>query len=235
MKEYLEDHPAFIATPGLLNHGLHFDSVITQFSFVDGYTADFAYLTKSTANWILYLVEFESPTVTLFSKSGVDPIRSAKFNRGLNQIDDWRREVKRDPHSVRAKLRYLLVPFADNPLEVRFMLVVGRSHELATDDRKRASFGALASQDLTVLTYDSMTSAFTLRKYRERKNVLRLRKDGVHVRTLGYVRSLMAWLGPTKLHFTAAQIATLRSSRYDVDSWLSGDTQAFQENTGADV
>ena len=60
MQDFLEMHTPFIPTPFMQNHGLHFNSFISKFPVGPWFT-DFAYLTKSTVEWYLVLMEIESP------------------------------------------------------------------------------------------------------------------------------------------------------------------------------
>lgn len=234
LKSFLESNPIFIPTPKLLNHGLHFNAIISQFNFARGYVADFAYLTKSTGVWWLVLIEFESPNVTLFLKHGPDPQRSAAFNKGINQVDDWRRVTKENQQAVRETLRDILVPLAWNPISIFYILVIGRSQELLQDERKRISFGGLNTGDLTILTYDSLLSGFENSQWAN-KNVFSLQKDGVHVKRMTAMRTPMVYLGPDKLRLTPEQLHELRARGYAVDSWLKGNALDFQIHTPQSV
>lgn len=61
IQNFLEENTELISTPFLLNHHLHFNSIITKFKISDGLISDFAFLTKSTDFWHLVLVELEDP------------------------------------------------------------------------------------------------------------------------------------------------------------------------------
>lgn len=76
--------------PFLLNHQLHFGAVISQFRIDTTLTADFCYLTKSTGNWWLVLVEVERPDIPLFRNNKLQLTPTAEFSERFAQIQAWR-------------------------------------------------------------------------------------------------------------------------------------------------
>lgn len=47
VQEFLEKHSELIPAPFLLNHGIHFDAVLSKFRISTDLTTDFCYLTAS--------------------------------------------------------------------------------------------------------------------------------------------------------------------------------------------
>jgi Domain of unknown function (DUF4263) len=73
----------------MLNHGLHFDVMISKFPLDTSLKSDFAYRTKSTGEWYLTLMELEHPSKAIFTNNKV-PTFSANFNAAIGQIDGWK-------------------------------------------------------------------------------------------------------------------------------------------------
>ena len=57
IQECMESDTELIPTPLLLNHGLHFNAVISKLPISASLVCDFAYLTKSTVGWRLVYIE----------------------------------------------------------------------------------------------------------------------------------------------------------------------------------
>jgi hypothetical protein len=128
MQAFLEEHPEFLYTPYLLNHGLHRDALISQFRLSTSLTTDFAYLTKSSNLWRLVLVELEPPSVQIFLTDG-QATPSAEFTKRKTQLDEWRDAVRTQKTEILRPLLPLLRPMDRNRVEFHYLLVIGRSPE----------------------------------------------------------------------------------------------------------
>ncbi|QJX65141.1 DUF4263 domain-containing protein (plasmid) [Niallia circulans] len=100
IQNFLEENTELISTPFLLNHHLHFNSIITKFKISDGLISDFAFLTKSTDFWHLVLVELEDPKKKIFTNNNEQIKFSAKFNNAMDQITEWKAYIEQNPTQI---------------------------------------------------------------------------------------------------------------------------------------
>mgnify|MGYP002079047821 CR=1 FL=1 len=96
MQAFFEANTAFMPTPDLLNHRVHMNSVIAKFPIGERST-DYAYLTKSSIDWRLVLVELEDSSKPIFKESSKNEAFSTAFNDAVAQIDVWRDYVSQYP------------------------------------------------------------------------------------------------------------------------------------------
>jgi hypothetical protein len=218
---FFEDHPEFLHTPFLLNHGLHCDALLSQFRLRTDLTTDFAYLTKSSNVWWLVLVEIEPPSLPLFTRAtAVQP--TAEMTKRLAQIDDWELAFKESKSSVLESLGPLLRPLTDNQVDLRRVLICGRSEEPLADHRARNRLNSLGGPDVSILTYDSLRRSY-LRGRNELKNVLSIRKGRFHFKRLHIEPPLMfAYMSPHELRLSKADKAKLKAWDYQIDAWETG-------------
>ena len=110
----------------MLNHGLHFDVVISKFPLDTSLRSDLAYLTKSTAQWYLTLIELEHPAKKIFTENKKVATLSADFNAALSQIASWRIFTESHGDEVKRRLhRLMLGKLAKNRVRFRFVLIYG--------------------------------------------------------------------------------------------------------------
>jgi len=129
LQVFLEDHAEFLLTPFLLNHGLHFDAVISKLPLGHGLITDFAYLTKSSPMWRLVLVELEGHNVPFFRTDRRTLVPTAEFTGRISQIDSWRDAVGRHKDEILHRLDPLRRPLGRNYVEVCYFLVLGPPQE----------------------------------------------------------------------------------------------------------
>lgn len=222
LQKFLEENTRFMPTPDLLNHRLHLNSVIAKFPIGER-TTDYAYLTKSTVEWQLVLVELEDSNKPIFKNSGTNVAFTSAFNDAVAQIDVWRDYVGGHLDQVFEKLQPLMVPpqMARNPLSVRYLLVIGRSEELEHNQARRtrlANYGK--ERSLRIMTYDSIAREVAS-GHASRKAVLRANSRGYRLQSAeAGPSSMFAYVMPEHLELAPAAEAALRADRYDVDAWL---------------
>src|SRR3546814_819012 len=158
IQAFLEANTMFMPTPDVLHHRLHMNSVIAKFPIGERST-DYAYLSKSTVEWQLVLVELEDSSKRIFKDSSKNDAFTVDFSDAVAQIDVWRDHVSQHLDQVREKLHPLMVPpqMARNKLSVRYVLVIGRSAEFEHDEARRlrlANYGA--ERNLRIMTYDTI-------------------------------------------------------------------------------
>src|SRR3546814_18856779 len=68
IQAFLEANTMFMPTPDVLHHRLHLNSVIAKFP-IGKRSTDYAYLSKSTFDWTLVLVDLEENSKRIFKNS----------------------------------------------------------------------------------------------------------------------------------------------------------------------
>lgn len=220
LQAYLERHTELLPTPHLLNHQVHFRSVISKFT-IGKWKTDYAFLTKSTVEWRLVLVELEKPQKRLFNQSGKYVEFSAELNSALAQIRTWRDEVTSELPAIRKRIAPLTAHMGGNPLEVWYLLVIGRDSELNTQ-RRRTRLAKPGEPHLQIMTWDSL---LRLQEYGnvDRKCVLTETANGFSIKHMHRIpQHLFAWVAPEHLRVTARDVTTLEADGYDMKAWKSG-------------
>tara|TARA_R110001606_G_scaffold241078_1_gene389096 strand:- start:28140 stop:29003 length:864 start_codon:yes stop_codon:yes gene_type:complete len=229
LQSFLEEHSEFLVTPWLLNHQLHMNCIITKFPMGDR-TADFAYLTKSSDKWFLVLVEIERANKRLFNSSSKHVGMSAAFNEALAQTSVWREYWDENKSIVRDRLRPLLVPpgMARNKLELRRVLVIGRSHEKDSNEDRRQRIAAIEKdQQIEILTFDTL-----LRHYRAGRGELRCilspRSKGYAIKRMdGQPEHLFAYVYPEHLDVSQIFETQLTAAGFQMDAWRNNELLTF--------
>mgnify|MGYP002652352122 CR=1 FL=1 len=232
IQTFLEQHTELLdASAWLLNHRLHMNCVIAKFP-IGGRTADFAYLTKSSDRWTLVLVEIERANKPLFTSSSKHVGNSSAFNEALAQTTVWRDHWEQHQAEVRERLLPLLVPppMAQNRIELRRVLVIGRSTGKDFSQTQRDRIASIeADQKIKILTYDSL-----LRSYRsgwgEKKCVLSPRSTGYSIKHLdGFPNLIFAYVLPEHLSVPASIEARLKAEGYQMEAWRNNQLLRFNE------
>jgi hypothetical protein len=207
---FFEEHSEFLMPAFLLNHQVHFDAIVSQFRLNTDITADFCYLTKSTASWWLVLVEIERPDIPLFRADKKRLIQTAEFTARLAQIHEWKDAVSREGPYITAQLDPIRKPLSRNAVHFKYILVVGRD-PVGREEEAWRRIDQINGTDLRVVTFDSI-----LRYYRAGRsrpyNVLALTKGKVRFKKL-HVRpeQIMQYTLPADLILTGADRTKLRN------------------------
>ena len=136
LQVFLKEHP-YLLYPTFLEMWpkLAIGAKKTDFVFKDA-TSDYV------------LVELEKSTDKLFIKSGD---ASAKLNHARDQILDWKRFIESNLMTVQNELG--LVGISANP---RSLIVIGRSKDLTTKNRRKLATIENDSPKLKIMTYDDV-------------------------------------------------------------------------------
>lgn len=220
IQAFIEQHTAFMLTPGLLNHGLQFNSVISKFP-IGGRSADYAYLTKSSDEWKLILVELEDSHKKLFLPSSKHVGFTAEMNDAIAQVDVWRDYWKEQSKAVIESLDPLLVPQRRNPVSLECVLIIGRSAEKEHDAAKSKRLAALrADKRIHVMTYDTVLRAYR-RGHETPKAILTRTVNGYRLRSAeGMPANIFAYVYPEHLTLSPEAEAALRADGYAMDAWF---------------
>lgn len=225
IQTFLEQNITLMLTPGLLNHGLHQNCLISKFPIGER-IADFAYLTKSSDEWKLILVELEDPGKKLFVSSSKHHSFSAQMNDAIAQIDVWREYWTANRRAVVETIEPILVPpnMRRNSISLECVLIIGRSAEKDHDEAKRSRLAALrADKRIQVMTYDTLIRAVAEEPQKPRA-ILTKTGFGFRLRSVeGFPKDLFGRVYSEHLTVDPEPEKALRDAGYDIDAWLANE------------
>lgn len=222
VQTFFEENSSLIPTAFLLNHGLHFDAVISKFRIATDLTSDFCYLTKTSAYWHCVFVELEKPQSRIFKKNKKSPEFHADFSKGISQVTEWRARIQEHAAAIRKTLLPLLVPQSENPIRFRFVLIIGRSSEVKSFKQKQVFATLSDTLDFTVWTFDQIASAYE-HNGGGSKSILRENK-GVFTfeRFNSFNPGFFGFASSANFELNKGDRDRLISEGYDIDAWESG-------------
>lgn len=159
-QSFLEKHTQFIPREFVQNHGIHFDLVFRKLHLASDYAPDFFYMSKSSADWNLVLIEIEKPQSKYF-KDGSNDLHP-DFVSAFSQILQWRAWFENYSNYtgfINGTLGSVREPMGYNSCHVKYVLVHGRRHEFAENAVKRNKIKAMEQHDFKILSYDSLLEA----------------------------------------------------------------------------
>jgi hypothetical protein len=234
-QRFLETNTEFLITPFLLNHGLHFESVIAKLPLGQGLITDFAYLTKSSVQWRLVLVEIEKPCTQLFQADKRQITPHSDFTRCLSQIAAWRDAVERDADSVINRVAAIRRPLSRNNVDVKYVLVAGRSPGEHNDQRIPDRLRQLGGNDLQILTFDSLLRHY-LDGRGQRKNIVTVERTGFRMKYLNTVPGAMFnYVFPHELTLKKDQEDLLMRWGISVKQWRAGQRPEVVRRRGSSL
>jgi len=162
---FLEKHTQFIPREFVQNHGIHFDLVFRKLHLASDYAPDFFYMSKSSADWNLILIEIEKPQSKYF-KDGSNDLHP-DFVSAFSQILQWRAWFSNHSNYtgfINGTLGSIREPMGQNECHIKYVLVHGRRAELEHNAVKRNKIKAIEQEDFKIMSYDSLLEALN-RKY----------------------------------------------------------------------
>lgn len=225
VQSFLETHTELIPLPFLLNHHLHFNAIVSKFPISTSLTTDFLYITKSTDFWNVVCIELESQHKRIFTNSRPSIHFHAEFNHAYDQVLSWKSYVQDHQREVVELLKTLFHPIqmARNPIEFKYVLIMGRNFEKRTEEHTRM-FHQKNTHDIRVMTYDSLLSRLELTESPSKRIILSKSGDGFKVKNLDTTSTnIFSYLGPHHLELTPIQIDRLQQVGFDMDAWLNGE------------
>lgn len=230
VQDFLEENSELIPLPNLLNHGLHFEFIISKFPLSTALTTDYVYITKSSDRWRITFVELEVPEKAFFNETFDRAAASAKFNGALDQVRSWETFVTKNQEEVLRRLRPLMQPETmwRNPVEFNYQLIIGRSdNKNATTERMEYIQRLRDKERIEVMSYDSLINWYKSGP-RFKKNVLRVKGDRFFLESMQTSPGIMfAWLGRDALELPSKYVDQLRAEGYEMDAWLAGKTLRY--------
>ncbi len=150
-----------------LNHGIHFNSYISKLHIGTGIITAFAYITKSSIEWRIVLVEIEDFKKKFFNKNGT---LTSNFIQAHDKVLDWKSYV------IEA-LDKLLVPqrMKINPISFKYLLIYGRTVEIQGNERQIAKILQNKNENFEIITYDSLISQCEAGAYQSHRIILSIK------------------------------------------------------------
>lgn len=219
---FLEKNTEFLPVINLLHHNLHLNCIISKFPIGD-FCTDFAYLTKSSNMWRLFLIEIEHPKKRLFLKR-LHSTTHKDLNHAIAQVDAWRDHWEMYKEEVIRKITPLLIPLSmrQNIITLHRILVIGRDKELNDRNRQRLAH-YIDENNIHILTYDSL-----LRMYKNerplKRCILSTNAHGFRIKVLdGEPLHLFGHVASQNLNFSTEIELQLINLGYDIRSWKNGE------------
>lgn len=228
IQRFMEENTEFIPTHSLLNHGLHFDCVISKFK-IGKWSTDYIYMTKSSAMWKIVLVELEHPSKKIFKRSSKHLAFHSDFNDALAQISTWKDSISKNIVDVKSRLAPLQSRMAGNPMEFSYILVIGRDKGLGDTLYNDRFHSVYKDMNIQVLTWDSIIR-MVKRGDCERKCILSEDANGYKIKNMHRIPShIFAHIGPARLSINPPDIEALISNGYCMGDWLNGEMLVVNE------
>jgi hypothetical protein len=199
-QKYMEDHTVLIPREFVQNHGVHFDLVFRKISLAKDYAPDFFYLSKSSADWHLILVEIEKPQSRYFKDQSNDP--HPDFLTGLDQIARWRAWFDNPANVVGftdGTIAPVRVPesMRRNKCHIKYVLVHGRREEFEGNELRRGLIRARETDDFHIISFDSLMESL----HTKSPLYLCIRKnEHVEIVSKSFIdESVFSWMDPSQL------------------------------------
>jgi hypothetical protein len=224
IQKFLEQNSELIPLPFLSNHHLHFASIISKFKLGNNFITDFAYLTKSSDCWEFVLVELEDSKKKIFTNDRENIYFSAEFNHAYDQITSWMAYVEENKTNILKQLEKIRVPLEQNPVKFRYVLIFGRNQEKNNSERRRKMLSQKNTDNIKVLTYDSLISAYQSLPYVQKKIILTpWREKGFKVKVVPNElhTNIFSYIYPEYLSVSSDNIDILSRQGYRIEAWLN--------------
>lgn len=200
-QRFMEENTCLIPREFVQNHGIHFDLVLRKPSLARDYAPDFFYLSKSSADWNLVLIEIEKPRSRYFKGQGnkLHP----EFLAGLDQIARWRAWFD-NPANLTGftdgTIAPIREPMARNPCHIKYVLVHGRRSEFEGSELRRGLIRAREAEDFHIISFDSLLESL----HSKGPLYLGIRKNEyVEIVSEEFVgESIFSWMEPTQLRIS---------------------------------
>jgi hypothetical protein len=164
LQTVLELHPELIPLPFILNHHHHLNLMFKKFPLPNAQETDFLYLTKSSVEWWVTLMEIESSNKRIFlSRGNGNVLFHSDFNNAYDQILSWKAYIEQNQEPMKQSIMPLLMHMHQNTINYKFVLIIGRNSEIVTQAQKNM-FRQKSTNDIRVMTYDSLISFFNYNK-----------------------------------------------------------------------
>jgi len=161
LQGFLERNTEFIPRQFVQHHGIASDLVLTKLSFGRDLVSDLAFVSASSKDFWIVLIELEKPTSKFFKQvKGVGQISlHSDFRRGLEQVSKWRSWLS-EPSNLDHLYRHELGPIVQSHIwrkvVVKYVLVTGRREMYKDTTQLRSLVKAEERDDFAIMTWDSI-------------------------------------------------------------------------------
>jgi hypothetical protein len=204
-QQFMEQNTVLIPREFVQNHGVHLDLVFRKISLAKDYAPDFFYLSKSSTDWNLVLVEIEKPHSRYFKDQSNE--LHPNFLAGLDQIARWRAWFDNPANFsgfIDGTIAPVRVPEAmrRNKSYIKYVLVHGRRAEFGGNELRRALIRAREADDFKILSFDSLLESL----HTKSPLYLCVRKnEQVEIVSDKFIdESVFSWVEPSQLKITDA-------------------------------
>jgi hypothetical protein len=202
-QEFMEQNTSLIPREFVLNHGIHLDLVIRKLSLGADYKPDFFFITKSSIEWNIVLIEIEKPQSRFFKENSTKLHKD--FHDALDQIDTWRSWFS-NQSNMSAFLNHGISQIRrsdqmrSNSCFIKYILVHGRRSEYESSEMRRSLIREKERDGLRILSFDSLCENLN-KKY---PLYLGIKKNThLEVKSTQFLgESLFTYLDPTFLRVT---------------------------------
>lgn len=194
IQRFIEQNTPLIPRVFVQNHDIHFQLVIRKLPLGNQFVSDFIFLSKSSADWNLVLIEIERPDKPYFNKN-TDKL-SNDFTSAIQQIHDWKAwlgDADNKKYLVK-QLKPILLPMGGNPVNVKYVLVYGRRHEYDSKPDRARKAKSFEDSDTKVLSFDSLAEEI---QHKRKLYLGKLQGNVIEIMSNEFVSEQMfAWARP---------------------------------------
>lgn len=156
-QDFIEKNTPLVPREFVQNHGIYMDLVLRKLSLSSDYTPDFCYLSKSSDDWNIVLIEIEKPQSRYFRDSSTR--FHPDFQAALEQITHWRAWFSIPANFngfVNGTLGTIRGAKRENPCKIKYVLVHGRRAEAEGNDIRNGLIRGMERDDFQIMSYDSL-------------------------------------------------------------------------------
>lgn len=164
MHYFFETNP--ILLPGLYNlhNGPVGNVVISKLQLSNEFETDFAFISVDSATAQITLIEIESPTMQVFTKS--DNLFTSGFNRTLQQIRDWSLWVQHNSTYVKDLFReiYFKNIFRHQRVVSKAIVVAGRRIDIQKNSQREKRWAGINHEAApnAIMSYDRLAETLLM-------------------------------------------------------------------------
>lgn len=223
LQTVLEQHPELIPLPHLLNHHHHFNLMFKKFPLPNAQETDFLYLTKSTVEWWVVLIEIESSNKKIFTKrSNGNVVFHSDFNNSYDQIISWKAYLEQNQEPMKEAILPLLAHMHRNTLNFKYVLIIGRNSDIITQAQKNM-FRQKNTNEIKVMTYDSLINYFNCQRL-SKKIIANKTTNGYRLLHLNDADTgLFSLLQRGEILFDNEIRQQLLDKGYNISAWENGE------------
>ncbi len=171
-------------------------------------------------------IELEDSKKKLFLKNNDNINFSAEFNHAYDQITSWKAYISKNKDLILNQLEKIRVPLGENDVRFKYVLVIGRRKEKEGSEKRTAMFAEKSTNDIKVMTYDSIISEYECNSNKKEKIILsHYKSQGFKIKKLpkGLIEtSLFTYLNAEYLNISPKNYEILKNNGFLMDKWKDG-------------